>query len=104
MDGGNYVKKTDGAMCDELGDDELMTAYVEEYGYTSLCQVKDESGCNDKEKAYIQKMKDKTFDEQKAQFDRLLNMADGKMKPELKVWLNKRKKILKQLVEVRDEL
>lgn len=104
VDGADYVKKTDKAMCDELGDDELMTAYVEEYGYTSLCQVKDESGCNDKEKAFIQKMKDKTSDEHKAQYDRLLKMADGKMKPELKTWLNKRKKILKQLVEARDEL
>jgi len=34
--GGKYKQKTDGAICDELGDEETMIAYVNEYGNTSL--------------------------------------------------------------------
>jgi len=98
VDGGTYKKVTDKAMCEELGNDELMTAYVEEYGGTSQCSVDGETGCNDKEKAYIAKMKVKSVEELKAQQLRLLNMGTDKMKPELKSWINKRSKILKQLL------
>lgn len=47
--GAPYKKKTDGAMCDELGNDEHMAAYVEEAGSTSACLVADGSGCSEKE-------------------------------------------------------
>lgn len=98
VDGGTYDKVTDKAMCEELGNDELMTAYVEEYGGTSQCNVNGETGCNDKEKAYIAKMKEKSVEELQAQQQRLLKMGTDKMKPELKSWINKRSKILKQLI------
>ena len=45
--GGSYEKKTDKAMCDELGDKQMMEAYVEEYGKTSLCSL-DGKGCDNK--------------------------------------------------------
>lgn len=90
-------------MCEELGDDELMTAYVEEYGGTSLCDATSEAGCNEKEKGYIKKMKEKSAEDQLAQLKRLENMAESKMKPSLLSWLKKRKTILKQLVP-HDEL
>jgi len=104
MDGGNYEKKTDKSICDELGDDEFMTTYVDDYGGTSLCRIDEETGCSDKEKAFIKKMKDKTSEEQNTQFTRLMGMSESKMKPELKIWANKRMKILKQLLTGSDEL
>lgn len=84
-------------MCDELGDEEMMEAYIEEAGNTSLCTLEG-AGCNEKEKTYIGKMKAKTVDECKAQLTRLEGMEGNSMKPELKQWMVKRKKILKQLV------
>lgn len=91
------MKKTDGAMCDELGNEDNMIAYVEEYGGTSMCDVSSESGCSDMETDYIKKMKAKSDEERVAQLTRLEGM-DGKMKPALKAWVNKRIKILRQLV------
>jgi len=105
LDGGTYVKKTDGAMCDELGDNEMMTAYVEEYGQTSLCSVKDGAGCSTKEKGYIEKMSSKPVEDLQKNLTRLENMDPKAMKAELGDWLIKRKKILKALVaEGSDEL
>eukprot|EP01083_Nonionella_stella_P245254 852689_1 len=49
-------------MCDELGDDTYMTGYVEEAGGTSLCSL-DGTGCSEKQKKYIEKMKGKSLDE-----------------------------------------
>lgn len=95
--GGSYKKKTDGAMCDELGDEAMMEAYVEEYGNTSLCSL-DGKGCSEKELAFIEKSKVMSSDDQRAQLDRLLSMQDKPMKPELLSWVKKRQKILKQLV------
>lgn len=91
------MKKTSGAMCDELGNDDHMIAYVEEYGGTSICDASSEFGCNEKEVDYIKKMKAASDQERVAQLARLEGM-DGKMKPALKSWVNKRIKILKQLV------
>jgi hypothetical protein len=95
--GGSYEKKTDGAMCDELGDEAMMEAYVEEYGNTSLCSL-DGKGCSEKELAFIEKSKVMSSDDQRAQLDRLMSMQDKPMKPELLSWVKKRQKILKQLV------
>lgn len=95
--GGSYEKKTDGAMCDELGDEQMMEAYVEEYGKTSLCSL-DGKGCDEREVGFIAKSKDMSSDEQKAQLERLAGMEGKSMKPELLTWVKKRKKILRQLV------
>ena len=86
-------------MCDELGPkgEDYMTQYVEEAGNTSLCGL-DGSGCSEKQKKYIEKMKDKTIEEQQKQFDRLNNMDDKNMNAQLRDWKNQRKKILKQLL------
>ena len=98
IEGASYDKKTDNAMCDELGDEEMMAAYVEEAGNTSLCDVADGSGCDERERGYIDKMKAKTEADWQAQMERIAKMEGGSMKPELKLWMMKRKKILKQLV------
>jgi len=61
------------------------------------CFIDDQSGCTDKEKGYITKMKAENADKVKAQLDRLNGMTTGSMKPELKAWLMQRIAILKQL-------
>lgn len=96
-DGAPYPKKTDKAMCEELGDEEMMRAYVEEMGATSLCSIKTGEGCIEKEKTYIEKFKSKTAEEAAAEYSRLSSMAGNKLKPELKKWISQRKAILKQM-------
>ena len=90
-------------MCDELGDDETMTAYIEEYANTSLCSVKDGSGCDEREAGFIAKMKSQSNEETAVQLARLEKMEGDSMKPELMAWLKKRMKILRQLA-AQDEL
>ena len=103
MKGGTYVKKTNGSMCDELGDDEMMTAYVEEYGNTSACSIETKQGCDEREVAYIGKMSAKSLEDIEVQLKRLVGMEGNSMKPELLVWLKKRVKILKQLKAAQGE-
>ena len=38
VQGGSYKQKTDDAICDELGNEEKMKAYVNEYGKTTLAE------------------------------------------------------------------
>jgi len=99
-EGAPYEKKTDGAMCDELGPkgEDFMTLYVEEAGKTSLCAL-DGKGCSEKQSAYIAKMRGKGADAQRAQLERLTKMDERSMTPELKEWLSARKKILKMLLD-----
>ena len=63
-EGRNYEKKTDGAMCDELGDENNMQAYVEEAGGVLMCTTLEclcgrrEGGeCEKKEVDYYNKFK-----------------------------------------------
>jgi len=104
IDGANYDKKTSKAMCEELGDQEMMNEYIEEAGGASLCSVSLGTGCDDREKQYIEKMKAMTSEEVTVQLRRLESMEGETMKPELKKWLNKRKKILKALSKEHEEL
>lgn len=104
-EGKPYPKKTDKAMCEELGDDEYMQAYVEEMGSTSLCNAFDGAGCSDKEVEFAGKWKDKSVEDVKAQIERLDKMKGGSMKPELKKWLGQRLALLKQFAAPpKDEL
>lgn len=104
LSGGSYVKKTDKAMCEELGDEEYMFSYIEDYGGTSLCSIETGSGCDERSKSYIEKMKKKPSEKVAAEFDRLKKMEDSDMKPELLTWLKKRIKILSQFKNQHDEL
>ena len=62
------------------------------------CVVRgDMEGCTDKEKGYIKKMKGKSADDRAAQLKRLDGMKGNSMKDDLKIWLNQRLSILKQL-------
>jgi len=99
-EGAPYEKKTDAAMCDELGPkgEDFMTLYVEEAGKTSLCAL-DGKGCSERQKAYIEKMRGKGADAQTAQLERLQKMDENAMTPQLKDWLTQRKKILRRLLD-----
>lgn len=103
-EGAPYTKKTDEAMCTELGQDEYMFGYVEEAGKTSLCSVPDGAGCSEKEKAFIAKMSGSP-DKVATQLTRLTKMAaDGhKMAPDLQKWLSQRLKILQKLSSATDK-
>jgi len=71
------------------------------------CDVSDPegSGCTEKEQKYIAKQSGKDGDAIKAQIERLEKMKGSSMKAELKVWLNQRVRILKQMLpEGKDEL
>lgn len=63
------------------------------------CSIDDQSGCTDKEKKFITSMKSKDAAYLKSQVERLGKMAGGKMKAELKAWVNQRLNILKQLTK-----
>jgi len=63
------------------------------------CDIKDGTGCTDKEKAYIEKMKAKASDERVKQIKRLEGMTGSSMKAELKVWLRQRLHVLRMLEE-----
>ena len=92
-------------MCTELGDMDNMVAYIEGYGNTSLCSVSDGAGCDEKELAYIEKMKGKTAEDISSQLTRLTAMEGESMKPDLLLWVKKRRKILAQLDSAKkDEL
>lgn len=97
IEGGSYERKTDKHLCDELGDEETMKAYVEEYGNTSLCSVVTAKGCNERQISYIEKMKADSS-RVNAELTRLQKMEASSMKPELLAWLKQRKAILKQLL------
>jgi len=107
-----YPKKTDMAMCDELGPkgdaEGYMQAYVEEYGGTSLCNVrKTEKGCSEKQKSFIEKWSSKPEAELKKQLDRVKGMVGkdgGSMKPDALAWAKQRLSIFKQLTQPRAEL
>jgi len=61
------------------------------------CQVADQEGCTDKEKAFITKNSGKAGADLDKQIARLDKMKGDSMKPELKQWLFARLNILKQL-------
>ena len=70
-EGQAYDKKTSGAMCDELGNDEYMQAYVEEAGGVSLCSIADGAGCSEKENSFIEKWKARTVEDATKEHARL---------------------------------
>lgn len=90
-------------MCQELGDEATMQAYVEEQGSTSLCSAATGAGCSEKEKTFLEKWQSKSAADVSAQLARLSSMQDSSMKPELAQWITQRMAILKQLAKA-DEL
>lgn len=108
--GKSYEKKTEMAMCSELGPEGkvYMQQYVEEAGKTSLCSVTPPyAGCGEKSVTFIEKMTAAGADKIAAEAERLNGMADKPMKEDQKAWLSTRLAILKQLAApstAKDEL
>lgn len=98
-DGAPYPKKTSKAMCEELGDEAMMQAYVEEMGATSLCSAQTGMGCSDKEKGFIDKWKGRNANDLTSQLARISGMTGSRMKDDVKEWLNQRIAIIKQLLK-----
>ena len=98
-EGKPYSKKTSKSMCDELGDDSYMRAYVEEAGSTSPCVLATGQDCIEKEKEFAEKWKGKPADELNDHVNRLRGIASGSMKPDLRKWLGQRLNVLSQLLE-----
>lgn len=101
-DGAPYDKKTDKPMCEELGNLDAMVAYIEEAGGTSLCAL-DGKGCDERSLAYLEKMKGTSKAEVQAQLEKLEGFKDGAMNKELREWVNKRKKIVKNVLAAYDD-
>lgn len=98
IQGASYEKRTSKSMCDELGNRDMLIDYIESSGEISLCDADSEKNCNEKEKAYLAKMKSEGPDEVKKQKARLDGMAESGMKSELQEWLIRRRRILSKLV------
>ena len=101
-DGRSYDKKTDGAMCDELGDEAMMQAYVEEAGgvllcttFDCLCSRREGGACEKKEIDYFEKNKDTDV----AAKLRLLSGSLAKSATKDK-WMTQRVSILKLIASV----
>ena len=61
------------------------------------CQVADPSGCDDKEKAYIEKFTAKGADAAKKELTRLQSMNAAHLAPATRKWLGQRINILNQM-------
>lgn len=98
--GKDYEKRTDMAMCSELGPEggSMLQEYIETAGKTSLCSVDTLKGCSAKEVKFINKMKDATPDAWQKQLARLSGMKEKKMKSDLLNWVNARITILNKLI------
>lgn len=101
LTGNSYEKKTDMAMCSELGPEggHYMQDYIEEAGSTSLCDVDTLKGCGDKAKKFIAKMREAGAEKIAKEQTRLEGMKEKKMNDDAKAFLSLRLKILKALAK-----
>mmetsp|Transcript_17952 Transcript_17952/g.26571 ORF Transcript_17952/g.26571 Transcript_17952/m.26571 type:complete len:251 (+) Transcript_17952:106-858(+) len=67
------------------------------------CNATTTENCNEKEQAYITKMQAKSKDDQQKQLDRLTKMLTNKMASDLQDWIDRRIRILQQVVVAADD-
>jgi len=112
-EGRHYTKKTNDAMCTELGpsdNSKYMRLYVEEAGGVSRCASElplSSDNCSEKEIKFYTKFAAKSDEDVEKQVVRLTKMSNGKMKADLKKWINQRIALLKLIrssLSVKDEL
>merc|ERR1712216_624464 len=63
------------------------------------CDPATGTGCNDKEKAFVEKMKSKDAEALKKELKRLQGMNGGSMKPELQQWMQRRIVVLTKMTK-----
>jgi len=106
VDGAPYTQKTSKSMCDELGDETYMRAYVEEKS-AKPCNIvaAEQPNCSDKEKTFAATWKAKSSDQRATERARLEKIgATLVATKDVKTWHRQRLHILKQLVQTHDEL
>lgn len=103
-EGAPYEKKENNAMCDELGKDANMEAYVMSAAQTSLCDIKDPANCSEKEIAYVEKHKESDKNKLSIELSRLAGLKGGKLTATAASWLNQRISILRQYNSLQEEL
>jgi flagellar motility protein MotE (MotC chaperone) len=103
LDGASYEKKTGMSICDELKDEDAMTAYVEDAAGISGCKL-DGTGCDERALKFLDKWKDKHPQDIHNELDRLVSLMEGNMNHELKDWVKERRNSLKQIADEHDEI
>jgi len=100
-DGAPYTQKTSGAMCDELGKDEYMRAYVQDKGVKPCEPLSAEmTNCSPKEKKFIDTWKPKTIEQRQTEHARLSKMGERLVATaDIMKWHRQRVAILAQLVK-----
>jgi hypothetical protein len=74
------------SMCDELGPNhDFLEEYIEEAARTSLCKT-DGTNCDERSRAFLEKMKQKDSSEWKKQLSRLLKLEEESMKVRIQKW------------------
>merc|ERR1712070_462705 len=63
------------------------------------CDPATGTGCNDKEKAFVEKMKNKDAEALKKELKRLQGMNGSSMKPELQAWMMRRINVLSKMTK-----
>merc|ERR1711865_671737 len=63
------------------------------------CEPATLAGCNDKEQAFVEKMKASPAEKLKSELSRLQRMNGGSMKPELQSWLVRRLSVLTKMTK-----
>lgn len=84
-------------MCDELGQDEYMNAYIMESAGTFLCRVETKDGCSDREVQFIDTWSAKSQDDISKERNRIENIPTLKLSPVQKEWFGARVRALRQL-------
>mmetsp|Transcript_25825 Transcript_25825/g.56989 ORF Transcript_25825/g.56989 Transcript_25825/m.56989 type:complete len:147 (-) Transcript_25825:88-528(-) len=93
-----YSKRTDKAMCEELGDNKAMLAYVETAAGISICRPETKLGCDENQLNYLEKMKDVPLEKRKQDREKLEKLMETyKDKPGRESRVRGRIEILKHL-------
>lgn len=100
LQGAPYQKKTNKAMCDELGVVDNMRNYVIDAANILQCDVTSLAGCNKIESDFINQWNTKTTAEQSKEVDRLAGLMSQSANFSLaaRKWIKKRHAILKSML------
>lgn len=96
-----YERTTEKKICEELGDADMMRAYVEEVAGVALCDATTGAGCSEKEQSFILKMRGTGADALSSERARLKAVVDGdnaaNLPDSLRHWTHQRLAIIAQL-------
>jgi hypothetical protein len=102
-----YTRKLpEKSVCDELGDESYMQAYIEEAGMTSLCSIGNPESCGEKAVAFLAKYKEASLEDINTQMLRLKGMQTTakSLTADASSWITTRISILDQLVAQHSDL